>query len=173
MTNRHAAGGHTASEQGGLCCPRTLPLGAAEARERALAAFLATGEAHRNCAQTMMIYAAARLGLPGEVADVARYLGAGLARQGLLCGLLSGSALALGLRDAQSGRASSAPAELASLVGDFRQEFGHVDCRYLTGCKLDTAEGSDRFSGSARKEKCLAMAKWVIARLDPLFVSVG
>lgn len=173
MFDRHTVSGHMAGAENDPHSSQILPLGAAEARERALAAFLATGEAHRNCAQTMVIYAAARLGCSGEVADVARYLGAGLARQGLLCGLLSGSALALGLRDAQSGQASSAPAELASLVGDFRQEFGHVDCRCLTGCNLDTAEGSDRFSGSARKEKCLAMAKWVIARLDRLFVSVG
>lgn len=147
----------------------------AEAMQAALEGFHASGPEHRNCAQTMMAFAAMRLDAPLEVCEIARYLGGGIARQGLICGVLTGTVLALGLKGsswvvAGSDRAQAPvadpQADLQALFRDFHTEFGGTDCRVLTGCDLSTPEGLAAFRESRGSNTCTRMLTWTMGRLE-------
>jgi C_GCAxxG_C_C family probable redox protein len=147
---------------------------AAMAKQEAVEAFLATGAAHRNCAQAVMLFAVRYLG--GDVEDLvlARYLGGGLARAGLTCGALTGAALALGVRDrldpaTWSDNAAEGQAQLQQLLDDFSATFGGTDCLELSGCDLRTPEGQERFSKQKiRQVRCVDYVSWVSDRLATL-----
>lgn len=154
--------------------PASSPLPFAVAAERALAGFRCAGAAHRNCAQTVMAFAALRLGLPPEVSDVARYLGGGIARQGLTCGVLTGTALACALKPPTEPavdrehvpHATDVQEELQRLIREFAAEFGGTDCRTLTGCDLSTPDGLASFRMSAARDRCEDMLQWAFGRVD-------
>lgn len=143
----------------------------------ALEGFRSSGPVHRNCAQTMLAFAAMRLDAPVEACEIARYLGGGIARQGLICGVLTGAALALGLRDSswvidrpdrEQTPVGDAQADLQALFSDFRAEFGGTDCTVLTGCDLSTPEGLATFRSSRGSDKCTRMLTWAMGRLESL-----
>ena len=142
------------------------------ALNKALAGFQESGPTHHNCAQTMIFFAALRLGSPVEVTQIARYLGGGIVRQGLTCGVLTGTALALALggsqleSDEDAARTTSGQQDLQSLISDFVTEFGASDCATLTGCNLLTPEGSEKFRESGAGQRCEAMVRWMMERLD-------
>ena len=79
------------------------PTSADTARQQALEGFRAGGGKHLNCAQSVLLYCLLRLGMDTQPLAAARYLGGGVARQGLTCGLLLGCALGIGARDAGAG----------------------------------------------------------------------
>jgi C_GCAxxG_C_C family probable redox protein len=148
------------------------------AREQAVAAFRAGGAEHRNCAQSIMLFAVAALGLEGRTPDpveYARYLGGGVARSGLTCGALTGAALALGVRDAGapetwSARDAEGYAQLQQVLSAFRAEFGDTECARLTGCDLSTREGYRTFvRRGVRDTHCVVMIEWICRRLETLF----
>ena len=151
-----------------------------EAAQTALAGFCAVGPEHRNCAQTMVMFAAMRLGDPPEICEIARYLGGGIARQGKICGVLTGTALAVGLKDSPRATGASTHSEataaetqdhLRALFHDFRIEFGGTNCVQLTGYDLSTPEGLAGFRGSDARKKCALMLAWAMERLEALFDS--
>ncbi len=126
----------------------------------------------RRCAQTAVFFAALRPGSPVEVTQIARYLGGGIVRQGLTCGVLTGTALALALggsqleSDENAARTTSGQQDLQSLISDFVTEFGASDCATLTGCNLLTAEGAEKFRESGAGQKCEVMVRWMMERLE-------
>jgi hypothetical protein len=146
--------------------------------ERCLADFRSSGPVHRNCAQSVLLFA---LRLRGEddgaaagVVEVARYLGAGLGRAGLTCGALTGAALALGLRDRDldptlSGPADTAREALHALARDFAIQLGATDCRALTGCDLSSAMDRAKFAAAGAAEKvCVPAVRLACERLSAL-----
>lgn len=143
------------------------------ALERALTGFRST-EDHKNCAQAVMLYAAARLSAGEEFVDVARYMGGGLARSGGPCGVITGAALALGLRDAVSPDVGASwlddgCREIQELQDAFAAEFGALECRALTGCNMRDDAERERFGEQGLREShCVGYLRWVTARLDPL-----
>lgn len=143
----------------------------AQALDAALAGFLATGAAHRNCAQAVMLYALTALGEDAGVVALARYLGGGIGRSGSTCGALTGAALGLGVRDLHdpqtwAERAPEGCAQLQSLLRDFRNEFGATECRALTDCDFSTEAGRMRFADQrVRETRCVRYIEWVCRRL--------
>ena len=117
-----------------------------DAKDMAVAGFLDDGPAHLNCAQAVVAFAAATLGLDPRLVLAARYMGGGSVGMGHLCGALSGAILAPGLRDFFSGAEwpdSTAPdkAALQRLMRDFEAEFGTATCLGLTGHDISSKEG--------------------------------
>lgn len=142
------------------------------ARDRALAAFRASGAEHRNCAQAVMLFALHACGGDPESIAVARYLGGGMGRSGRTCGAVTGAALALGVRDdadpeTWAGRGAEGCTQLQALIADFEAQFGHTDCSRLTGCDLSTADGYRAFAAQGmREQRCVGMIDWVCRRLS-------
>jgi C_GCAxxG_C_C family probable redox protein len=105
-----------------------------------------------NCAQS--VYAACA---PGEGLSEAQRLalgapfGGGIARQGEVCGALTGALLTLGEAGGEAMAAdpvaarNTVYAQAKQLTEAFRTAHGSILCRELTGCALDTEAGQRTF----------------------------
>jgi len=141
-----------------------------EAKAAAIAAYRDTTK-HTNCAQAIMLFTLHLLGGRPELADVARYLGGGVGKTGGACGVLTGAALSLGIRDslyadASAARADEGCSQFQHLKEAFAAAFGDTECRELTGCELDTAAGQDRFRDEGIRDKqCVGYVDWMCDRI--------
>jgi len=92
-----------------------------------------------NCAESvLMTLAGDNGGGPPIWQRAAATMGGGIARQGLLCGCLTGCAMAVGLRIGRLRPDDTAARDhsyrvTAAVFRRFRQRFGALDCRLLTG----------------------------------------
>jgi len=100
-----------------------------------------------NCAQAVCAALGPDLGLPRETClALGAGFGAGMGREGEVCGALSGGLMILGLRH---GRGEADPVALKErvyeraqeLLAGFRARHGTLRCRDLLGCDLKTPEG--------------------------------
>ena len=100
-----------------------------------------------NCAQSVLCAFTDQLGLDFVTAHrYATCLGSGFGRRQLVCGAVSGGALALG---AALGNDSGADLEtkekcyavVSRFIATIEAEFGSSDCSSLLGVDLDTASG--------------------------------
>lgn len=136
--------------------------------ERALELFAA----HANCAQS--VYAACGEGGGMSEAQrlaVAAAFGGGMGRQGEVCGALTGALMALGEKasariaaDRVAGR-DEVYAQAKALIEEFRAAHTAIDCRTLTGCRLDTPEGHKAFAErSVRERVCVKLVAFAAER---------
>ena len=136
---------------------------------------LALHEAGSNCAQSVLCSFADGYGFDGIAAHrMATAMGAGLGRRQLLCGAVSGGAMAIG---AALGNDSGADPEakercyaiVAAFVARIESEFGSSDCRTLLGVDLNTAEGKAevkaRGLGASVCERIIARSTELVAAL--------
>lgn len=141
------------------------------ARAAALDAFRSQPPDHRNCAQSVLLYALRTLGDDEGAVEYGRYLGGGVGRCGLTCGALTGAALALAARDIHDLTAGVPPSDqgvagLETIVCDFQERFGSTHCEGLTGCRLSTEAGMQRFRDEdIRERQCVVYVGWVCDRL--------
>ena len=105
-----------------------------------------------NCAQS--VYAACVTGKELSEAQrlaLAAPFGGGIARQGEICGALTGALLALGESEGKVMAADPVAGRDAlyerarQLTEAFRKAHGAILCRELTGCSLDTEAGQRSF----------------------------
>lgn len=119
-----------------------------------------------NCAESVVIAVARRLGLDGgEPERLATGFGGGMARRGLVCGCLTGSALALGLAagrrsgDDDTGKERVYTA-LERVMGAFEARFGSLDCRRLTGLDFSLPESHAAFDATVKDAVCVHLVRW-------------
>jgi C_GCAxxG_C_C family probable redox protein len=105
-----------------------------------------------NCAQSVYAACATGKGLSeAQRLALAAPFGGGVARQGEICGALTGALLALG--EIEGGAMAADPvagrnalyARARQLTEAFRAAHGSILCRELTGCALDTEAGQRSF----------------------------
>jgi C_GCAxxG_C_C family probable redox protein len=144
-----------------------------QAKADALTRFTDTGPGHINCSQAVVRFALLVLGHDPDLVMAAHYFGGGIAATGEVCGAITGTALALGLRDFHLGedlpelRPRTAE-RLRELVNGFTREFGKRRCIDLTGFDLSTAEGHDDFLKSEAHDRCRQYVGWMCDGLVPL-----
>jgi C_GCAxxG_C_C family probable redox protein len=143
--------------------------------EMAAAALRAEGAAHKNCAQSVLLFMLVAHGEDATDLSIARYLGGGVAMTGGLCGTLTGAALALAVRDRlrhgpewPDQKAAITRGQLQRLIADFTTRFGATGCRELTTCDFTTPEGYRRFRDDRLYENCVICLEWVCNRLAEL-----
>lgn len=146
-----------------------------QAKAEAMARFKDPGPDHINCAQAVLCFALLVQGHDPGLLTTARYFGGGVAGMGETCGAISGTALALGLRDMHL--TEEAPElrprttdRLQELIRGFDLEFGARRCIDLTGFDLSTREGHDAFMGSESRNRCQEYVSWMCDRLTPLLL---
>ncbi len=149
-----------------------------QAKAQALARFQDTGPDHINCGQAVLCFALLRMDEDPELIMDARYFGGGIAGMGEVCGVLNGTALALGVRDLALIRRGvkeppSAADSLKGIVRDFATEFGSCRCRDLTGHDLSHPDGMEAFKKSEIRSRCADYVLWACDRLDPLLESAA
>lgn len=146
-----------------------------DAKSEALARFNDPGPDHINCAQAVVYFALLTLGAEADHLTTARYFGGGIAGLGETCGAITGSALALGLRDqlAADDSADAVPQtreQLQAFVRDFTRQFGACRCNDLTGFDMSTPEGHDAFMASEARGRCKEFVGSMCDRLAPLLL---
>jgi C_GCAxxG_C_C family probable redox protein len=106
-----------------------------------------------NCAQSVFAACAASEGLSeAQRLALAAPFGGGIARQGELCGALTGALLALGEAGGEAMAADPVVARGAlyeraqRLTEAFRSAHGSILCRELTRCSLNTEEGQRSYN---------------------------
>ena len=105
-----------------------------------------------NCAQSVYAGGATGKGLSeAQRLALAAPFGGGVARQGEICGALTGALLALGESEGEAMAADPVAGRNAlyerarQLTEAFREAHGAILCRELTGCALDTEAGQRAF----------------------------
>ncbi len=146
-----------------------------QVKAETMARFNDKGPDHINCAQAMVDFAMGVLASDRDIIAAARYLGGGVGGMGGTCGAITGSALALGLRDyfapsVDSDAVASAQTGLKELIYAFEQEFGACTCRELTGHDIRSPEGLDAFRKSEAAERCPLYIEWMCDHLSPMLL---
>lgn len=107
------------------------------------------------------------LSLDRLIPRVATGFGGGMARNGGVCGALSGAAMAIGLAlgrdDAQASRDPCYPA-VDRLMAEFQERFGSALCRDISLVDLKTEEGRRRYRMMIHKEVCNPVVAWTARR---------
>jgi len=100
-----------------------------------------------SCSQSLLLAFAPRFGLdPNIAARIASPFGGGIARQGHVCGAVTGALMVVGLHaghaTADDREAKEAAYEkMRTLMARFAQAHGTTECRALIGYDLSTPEG--------------------------------
>jgi len=103
-----------------------------------------------NCAQAVLTSHAQQFGLVPETAlKLSAAFGAGMGRQGEVCGAVTGALMVIGLASGHSiaddKEAKERTYRLARrFLNEFAQRNGSIRCRELLGCRIDEAEGMER-----------------------------
>lgn len=128
-----------------------------------------------TCSQAILLAFAPRFGLdPLVAARLASGFGAGIARQGQVCGAIAGAVMVLGL---YAGNAApddtpskeAAYAKVRTLMKRFADEHGSTECRVLTGYDLSTPDGhAAAIAAGVFTEKCPAFVRSAATILSDL-----
>jgi len=109
-----------------------------------------------------------RLGVGSDVIPrIGTGIGAGVSLNGLLCGSVSSVAIAIGMK---YGRTSSEqnPKPVWDMVdkyvAEFKDRFGAVDCRQLTGLNLKTEEGLKEYYAKVHDYACVERMKFAVEK---------
>ena len=146
-----------------------------QAKADALAAFGDTGPAHLNCSQAVVRFALLLLDADAELVDAARYFGGGIAGTGEACGAVTGTAMALGLRDMWLSEQNPEVTQrtrqqLQELVHGFRSKFSTCRCADLTGFDLSNPAEHEAFVNSDIRGRCAEYVGWMCDALTPLLL---
>jgi C_GCAxxG_C_C family probable redox protein len=125
--------------------------------KRALEYFL---PGKRTCGESLLAAGCEEMGIRSEmIPDIALGLGGGIGRRGHTCGVITGSALALGLASLRrfgdyAKRKSVVMEGTDELSREFEKQFGATDCRTLCGLDLTTPEGRRELAQRVKRQTC-------------------
>ncbi len=105
-----------------------------------------------NCAQSVFAGCGPHEGMSEPMClTVAGPFGAGMGRQGEVCGAVTGALMVIGVRYGQEMATDPAAgrgpvyARVKAFMDAFQKQHGGLLCRELTGCDLRTPEGQEQF----------------------------
>lgn len=126
-----------------------------------------TGRPH-NCCESVLLALKDHLGVGSElIPKIGTGVGAGVSLNGLLCGSVSSVAIAIGMK---YGRTSAEEDPLPvwnmvdKYVADFKDRFGFVNCRQLTGQDLKTKEGLEEYYAKIHDYACAARIRFAVGK---------
>lgn len=120
-----------------------------------------------NCCESVLLTLAEYLDIDAAlIPGIGTAIGAGVSLNGLLCGSVSGVAMAIGLRYGRKTPEES-PALAWSVMDDyvaaFKERFRYVNCRQLTGLNLKTKEGLKEYFERVHDYECAERLKFAVA----------
>ena len=121
-----------------------------------------------NCCESVLLALKGYLGTGSElIPKIGTGIGAGVSLNGLLCGSVSSVAMAIGMKH---GRTSSEenPQPVWNMVdkyvAEFKDKFGYVNCRQLTGLDLKTNEGLKEYYAKVHDYACAARIRFAVEK---------
>lgn len=134
-----------------------------------------------NCAQSSFGALSSSGGLSeGQRLALAAPFGGGVARQGEICGALTGALLALGetlgeamAADPVAGR-KLLYERVHQMTDEFRAAHGSILCRELTGCSLDTEEGQRIYNERGLHQNlCSKLVVFAVEQVDATVTAIS
>ena len=121
-----------------------------------------------NCCESVLLALRSRLPAGSDlIPKIGTGLGAGVSLNGLLCGAISSVVLAIGLKYGRTSPEEN-PQPIWDLVdryvAQFRDRFGAVNCRQLTGLNLKTEEGLKEYFARVHDHACVARVRFAVKR---------
>jgi len=121
-----------------------------------------------NCCESVLLALKDSLGVDSSIIPkIGTGIGAGVSLNGLLCGSVSSVVMAIGMR---YGRTS--PEEnpkpvwdmVDRYVAEFKDRFGAVNCRQLTGLDLKTEEGLKEYFSKVHDYACADRLRFAVEK---------
>jgi len=121
-----------------------------------------------NCCESVLLALKDHLDVDSNlIPKIGTGIGAGVSLNGLLCGSISSVAIAIGIK---YGRTS--PEEnpqpvwnmVDKYVAEFKERFGYVNCRQLTGLDLKTEEGLKKYFEKVHDYACVKRLKFAVEK---------
>ena len=122
-----------------------------------------------NCCESVLLILAKYLEIDSKIIPkIGTVIGAGVSLNGLLCGSVSSVAIAIGLKYGRNN-----PEENSQLAWDimnkyvtvFKDRFGAVNCRQLTGLDLKTKEGLKEYFTRVHDYACAERLKFAVEKV--------
>ena len=121
-----------------------------------------------NCCESVLL---ALKELVGEDAEffprVGTAIGTGVSLNGLLCGSVSSVGMLIGLKYGRSDSEQS-PEPVWRMMDEyvqaFKEQFGHLSCRQLTGLNLKTPEGLQQYFARVHDFECTERIRFAVAK---------
>jgi len=121
-----------------------------------------------NCCEAVLLTLAEYLGVRSElIPKIATGVGAGFSLNGLTCGCVSGVAMAIGIKyGRKTSHVSPQPtwSRVDRFIAAFRERWGTVTCRELTGLDVKTAEGMKEYVKSVHDCACTERIKFAVTK---------
>ena len=121
-----------------------------------------------NCCESVLLALKDYVGSDsGVVPRIGTAIGAGVSLNGLLCGSVSSVVMAIGLKYGRSSpEENPKPAwDMADkYVSEFKEKFGAVNCRELTGLDIKTSEGFKEYYAKVHDYACADRIKFAVAK---------
>jgi len=121
-----------------------------------------------NCCEAVLKTLSEQYGLESDlIPRIGTGIGAGVARNGLLCGCISGPALFIGIKEGRNTTEEN-PMKTWSLVDQyleaFKEKYQYTNCRQLTGVDVKTPEGSKKYFESIHDYACAERLKFAVEK---------
>jgi C_GCAxxG_C_C family probable redox protein len=121
-----------------------------------------------NCCESVLLALKEYLDTDSNlIPKIGTGIGAGVSLNGLLCGSISSVALAIGIKYGRTSPEES-PQPIWEMVdkyvSEFRDKFGYVNCRQLTGLNLKTKEGLKEYFTRVHDYACVERLKFAVEK---------
>ena len=121
-----------------------------------------------NCCESILLALKDHLGVESDIIPkIGTGIGAGVSLNGLLCGTISSVAIAIGIKYGRTN-AEQNPQPIWRMVdkyvAEFKDRFGHVNCRQLTGLDLKTKEGLKEYFEKVHDYACAARIRFAVKK---------
>ena len=126
-----------------------------------------------NCAESVLLAVCRESGHSESeiikfIPRMATGFGGGIARNGGICGALTGGLMALGLAlgrdDSQQSREPCYPAA-DQFYNEFVERFGHSSCRELTGLDMKNELDRKQYTDAVHVDRCNPIVAWSALRV--------
>jgi len=121
-----------------------------------------------NCCESVLLALKDYLGVDSDlIPKIGTGIGAGVSLNGLLCGSVSSVAMAIGIKYGRNSPEES-PKPVWDMVdkyvAEFKDKFGYVNCRELTGLNVKTEEGMKTYLAKVHDYACVDRLKFAVEK---------
>jgi len=121
-----------------------------------------------NCCESVLLALKDYLGAESAIIPkIGTGIGAGVSLNGLLCGSISSVAMAIGMKYGRNSCEEN-PQPVWNMVdkyvADFKDKFGYVNCRQLTGLDLKTEEGLKDYYARVHDYACTERIRFAVEK---------
>jgi len=121
-----------------------------------------------NCCESVLLALKDYLGVDSDlIPKIGTGIGAGVSLNGLLCGSVSSVAMVIGIKYGRNSPEES-PKPVWDMVdkyvAEFKDKFGYVNCRELTGLNVKTEEGMKTYLAKVHDYACVDRLKFAVEK---------